>query len=64
MLGIFSLPIVFLRPRTKLIAWEMFNIRNDIGSRNTRRIRQLSLKLCDYYITQTKADMEAFQKEP
>ena len=63
MLGIFSLPIKLLRPRTKLIAWEMFNIRNDIGSSNTRRVRQLSLRLCDYYITQTKGDMEAFQKE-
>ena len=63
MLGIFSLPVRVLRPWTKIIAWEMFNIRNDIGSRHTKLIRQLSLMLCNYYITQTRGDMEAFQKE-
>lgn len=63
MLGIFSLPAIILRPRTKLISWEMFNIRNDIGSRHTKTVRQLSLWLSRYYITQTKSDMEAFINE-
>ncbi len=62
MLGIFSLPAAFFT-RTKVIAWEMFNIRNDIGSKHTKLIRKLSLHLCAYYVNQTKGDMEAFQRE-
>ena len=62
MLGIFSLPATF-GTKTKIIAWEMFNIRNDIGSKHTKLIRKLSLRRCAYYVNQTKGDMEAFQKE-
>lgn len=63
MLGIYSLPMRVLNPRTKIIAWEMFNIRNDIGSKHTSMIRQISLYLASYYICLTKADMNAFQNE-
>ncbi|NLT14591.1 MAG: glycosyltransferase family 4 protein [Clostridiales bacterium] len=63
MLGIYSLPVSYLYPRMKLVSWEMFNIRNDIGSRNTKRIRQISLRRSACYVTQTRGDMEAFQRE-
>lgn len=63
MLGIFSLPVRLLYPRLKIVAWEMFNIRNDIGSRHTKLVRQLSLMFGSYYITLTKGDMDAFKKE-
>lgn len=62
MLGIFSLPAAFAT-KTKVIAWEMFNARNDIGSKHTKTVRKISLKRCAYYVNQTKGDMEAFQKE-
>ena len=62
MLGIFSLPACFLR-KTKVIAWEMFNIRNDIGSKHTKTIRKLSLKKCAYFVNQTEGDSEAFKRE-
>lgn len=60
MLGIFSLPVTWLRRKTKLISWEMFNLRNDIGTKNTLRVRKLCLWRSAYYITQTKGDMDAF----
>ena len=63
MLGLFSLPISLLRPKTRLVFWEMFNIRNDIGSKNTSKIRSLALKKGAYYVTQTRGDMEAFMRE-
>lgn len=62
MLGIFSL-YPLLRRKTKVVSWEMFNLRNDIGSKNTVRMRKLCLRRSAYYITQTKGDMEAFQRE-
>ena len=61
MLGIFSLPATF-GLKTEVIAWEMFNIGNDIGSKHTKTIRKLSLRRCAYYINQTKGDMQAFLK--
>ena len=62
MLGIFSLPATF-GVKTKVIAWEMFTIHNDIGSKYTKLIRKLSLRKCAYYVNLTKGDMEAFQRE-
>ena len=59
MLGIYSLPATF-GIKTKVIAWEMFNISNDIGSKHTKTVRKLSLRHCAYYINQTKGDMDAF----
>lgn len=61
MLGIYSLPAT-VGIKTKVIAWEMFNISNDIGSKHTTTVRKLSLKHCAYYINQTKGDMDAFLK--
>lgn len=63
MLGIYSLPATFFLRRTKIISWEMFNIRNDIGSKHTKRIREICLRRSAYYINQTKGDMDAFIKE-
>ena len=63
MLGIYSLPATALYRHTKIISWEMFNIRNDIGSRHTDMIRKICLKKSAYYINQTKGDMKAFIKE-
>lgn len=63
MLGIFSLPVTYLHRKTKLISWEMFNLRNDIGTKNTLRVRKLCLRRSAYYVNQTKGDMEAFQRE-
>ncbi len=63
MLGIFSFPVKLLRPWMKLISWEMFNLRNDIGTKNSLRIRKLALWLSSYYVTQSKGDMEAFLAE-
>lgn len=63
MLAIYALPATFLHPKTKLISWEMFNLRNDIGSRHTAMMRKLCLRRSAYYVNQTKGDMEAFQKE-
>lgn len=63
MLGIFSFLGVLLSPRTKLISWEMFNLRNDIGSRHTRTVRKLALLLSRAYVCLTRRDMEAFRKE-
>ena len=63
MLGIFSLPVKILRPWMKLISWEMFNLRNDIGTKNSARIRKLALWLSSCYVTQTRGDMEAFLAE-
>lgn len=63
MLGIYSLPATAFLRRIKVISWEMFNIRNDIGSKYTRLIRKICLKRSAYYINQTKGDMEAFIKE-
>ena len=62
MLGILSLPATFLT-KTKVIAWEMFNIKNDIGSSKTKLIRKLSLRRCAFYVNQTKGDMDAFLTE-
>lgn len=63
MLGIFALPVKIMRPWMKLINWEMFNLRNDIGTKNSARIRKLALWLSSYYVTQSKGDMEAFLAE-
>lgn len=63
MLGIYALPATFLYPYTKLISWEMFNIRNDIGSKHTKLIRKICLRRSAYYVNQTKGDMEAFINE-
>lgn len=63
MLGIYSLPATLLRRKTKIVSWEMFNIRNDIGSKHTDMVRKICLKKSAYYINQTKGDMEAFIKE-
>ncbi len=63
MLGIYSFPATFLQQRTKTISWEMFNIRNDIGSKHTNLIRKICLEKSAYYVNQTKGDMEAFLKE-
>lgn len=62
MLAIYSLPATFLT-KTKIISWEMFNIRNDIGSKHTELIRKICLKKSAYYVNQTKGDMEAFKAE-
>lgn len=63
MLGIYSLPALTFCPGTKLISWEMFNLRNDIGSKHTKLIRKICLRRSAYYVNQTKGDMEAFQRE-
>lgn len=63
MLAIYSLPAIFLSKEIKMISWEMFNIRNDIGSKHTEIIRKICLKKSSYYINQTKGDMEAFIRE-
>ncbi|MCQ2516603.1 MAG: glycosyltransferase family 4 protein [Saccharofermentans sp.] len=63
MLGMYSLPALVLSPKTKLVSWEMFNLRNDIGSKRTNLIREICLKKSAYYINQTKGDMEAFINE-
>lgn len=63
MLGIYTLPALLFAPKTKLISWEMFNIRNDIGSKHTELIRKICLRKSAYYVNQTKGDMEAFLKE-
>lgn len=63
MLGIYSLPATIFQRRTKIISWEMFNIRNDIGSKHTKMIRKICLRKSAYYINQTKGDMDAFIKE-
>lgn len=62
MLGIYSLPATYFT-KTKIISWEMFNIRNDIGSKHTEAIRKICLRKSAYYVNQTKGDMEAFQNE-
>lgn len=48
--------------KIKNIAWEQFNYFNDIGSKNTRKIRQFALLRLNYYVNLTQADMETFQK--
>lgn len=63
MLGIYTVPALLLTPKTKLVSWEMFNLRNDIGSRHTNLIRKICLRKSAYYINQTKGDMEAFIRE-
>ncbi len=63
MIGIFSWPVSLLCPKLKTVSWEMFNIRNDIGSKHTKLLRQIALNHSAYYITQTKGDMKAFKNE-
>lgn len=63
MLGIYTLPLTIIKPSLKIVSWEMFNIRNDIGSKHTKTIRKYYLRKSAYYITQTRGDMEAFQNE-
>lgn len=63
MLGIYSLPAIMMYPRTKLVSWEMFNIRNDIGSKHTKIVRKICLRRSACYVSQTKGDMEAFIRE-
>lgn len=63
MLGIYAFPATFLQKRTKIISWEMFNIRNDIGSKHTKMIRKICLRRSAYYVNQTKGDMDAFINE-
>lgn len=63
MLGIYTLPALLLAPHTKLISWEMFNIRNNIGSKHTELIRKVCLCQSACYVNQTKGDMEAFISE-
>ncbi len=63
MLGIYSLPASVFLTHTKIVSWEMFNIRNDIGSKYTKMIRKVCLRKSAYYINQTKGDMDAFNNE-
>lgn len=63
MLGLYSFAAVWLSRRTRLVSWEMFNIRNDIGSRHTRSVRRMALRLSSYYVCLTRRDMEAFRRE-
>ena len=62
MLGIYTLPASFWI-KTKMVSWEMFNIRNDIGSKNTDKFRKICLRKSAYYVNLTKSDMEAFINE-
>lgn len=48
--------------KTKIICWEQFNYFNDIGSKNTHKIRQLCLKYTDYYLNLTKQDLNIFKE--
>lgn len=63
MLGLYAFPAALFLPKVKIVSWEMFNIRNDIGSSLTKRVRQYALKHGAYYVTQTKRDMDAFLHE-
>ena len=48
--------------KSKIISWEQFNYYNNIGSSNTKKIRQFCLKHTDYYINLTKEDMNTFKQ--
>lgn len=62
-MGLYALGAKLFCPKLKVISWEMFNIRNDIGSKHTKLLRKLCLRFSSAYITQTKGDMKAFQEE-
>ena len=49
--------------KTKNIAWEQFNYFNNIGSRNTNKIRSFAVRHLDYYINLTKGDMLTFKEK-
>ena len=61
MLNIFSLPAIFCT-KIKMITWEHFNYLDDIGSKNTKFIRKISMYFCKKYIVITKQDKEKFKK--
>ncbi|MBQ4128751.1 MAG: glycosyltransferase family 4 protein [Ruminococcus sp.] len=63
MLGIYTIPATMLYPKTKFVSWEMFNLRNNIGSKHTNTIRKICLRRSAYYINQTIGDMQAFMNE-
>lgn len=61
MLGIYSIPAKIFS-KTKLISWEQFSFYDDIGSKYTKYVRAVSVRLCNYYIVLTEADKKNFLK--
>ena len=62
-LCIYTIPLSWLIPKSKVVAWEMFSIRNDMGISWSRLLRSFCLKFCDFYVCLTKGDLLAFQKD-
>jgi len=62
-LSMYTIPIKMLHSKLKVVTWEMFNSKNDIGLKWCHSLRQFALNHSDCYICQTKADMESFRRE-
>lgn len=61
LLCLYSLPLKFFT-KTKMIAWEHFNFRNNNGVINRDRARRLAAKLADQIVVLTKADLQEYKK--
>lgn len=62
-LGIYTLPIKFIRRKLKIISWEQFNLQNDLGITWSNKLRKFCLKYSDHYVCLTKTDLIAFQQK-
>lgn len=62
-LSIYTLPLKCLLRNLKVISWEQFNVRNDLGISWSRYLRQFCLSYSDYYVCLTKKDLETYFNE-
>lgn len=60
-LGIYSIPFKLFCKKIKIISWEMFNLKNNMGLSWCKHLRRFVLTFSDYYICLTNADTEAFK---
>lgn len=55
-LGLFTLPLKWVRHRTKQVFWEHFSVRYDTGNPRMGKLRRLALRYGDAYVTLTEQD--------
>lgn len=55
-LGLFTLPLKWVRHRTKQVFWEHFSVRYDTGNPRMEKLRRAALRCGDAYVTLTGQD--------
>lgn len=62
-LSIYTLPLKPFLRNLKVVSWEQFNVRNDMGISWSRYLRQFCLSYSDYYVCLTYKDLETYYND-